>query len=389
MYKTAVEQCCLVFGESENRREVSYDDYNPDNIVFQPVEANIREGDGFTVVTVPVLYRCPDGKMRGMNFTGAPQILERGVSESHKMGTKDEDKCTDTLTGYQVAYNVYADPKNPTSEEKIVKRVFDDICNRGKKHLKKIIEEDGDEAEHIPGNLPPLINTPEGGFKPSYAYPKKKDAKNPKKKVSDTDRSPVSYIKLKSFGEGHGIKVSSKLYVRGGEKTVPIPEPPVDDNPEVERKRVRCIGVRGRIEPIFSVKGLFLGAHGSTPYGASAQIKLQEGNWFPLESAGIPRMIRRVAVNPDETAHGSDDDDVVGISSSVGKSQGNINDWDDNDEKKVNKLKNIPTTTKTPAKVDDEDDDEDDDEAVPAPRKPAPKPKPSAKKPAGKSNLKN
>ena len=374
------EQVCLIFGETENKREVSYDEYDPKNIVFEPV--SVKDGEGFTVTTIPVYYRCPDGKLRGLNFAGAPQTVAYGISECYKIGTKEEDRSPDNLNGFQMCYPLFADTKHPTREEKLTKQIFDDLWKLGKAHIKKIVDEEGEEADNLPENLIPLVNTPSGGFKPPYDYPKKKDPKNPKKKVSDTDKVQQSYIKLKSFGAGADLKVSTKLYYKGSNKMVPIAhESKTDDKYMLKGKPIpRAVGQRAKADPYFSVKGIFLGGHGTTPYGASLQIKLHEADWYPLASSDF-RMSRK-KVDADALENSDDEDSVKATFGSSNATTTN-DDWG-NEQKpsKASALKAIPVSTNTPADEDDEPESGSDPDEKPS--KPVVKPKLKAKAPINK-----
>jgi hypothetical protein len=229
-------------------------------------------------------YLDESGKKCDMYMELPPQMVF-GVNYMWDMNAKEADKVPEKALDLQVAYPIMARKNHPTDVEQRTVDIFEALQDAVRAQTKdaavrsyfstnnkavfKLIKDEDDEV-----------------VKPIFSASTKVDEKTGK----PNDYPPRAYIKLMTQKKD---KIVTKALTR------------FYDGEDNEINPIEYINVRGIISPNVKIDGIYWGAHGQSPYGASVQIKLFEAIFEPQASVLPPRMIkggsRATAVSQPET----------------------------------------------------------------------------------------
>lgn len=228
-----------------------------------------------------------------------------GMNGVYPMSTADEDKRIENMTGMQICYPLTSMTTidNPVEKEKQTKEVFDTIYECSWDNM---VEQCNPDIESEERKVPPpsynsYIAATSGktlrkneAFKPPYSFPLVKSKENSKKKVEDRSKPQRAYIKLMTKGEGRKMKFHTHLYGPGDKKESPF----------------KYIDKKGKVTPVMKWEGIYWGAHGVKPYGASIQLRISEMNYTPLTDGGPKRRMlgRNTAPIPEDESSGSENE---------------------------------------------------------------------------------
>jgi hypothetical protein len=274
-------------------------DFDPSRLVIAPATfSSFKKGtQEFTNSTSEVLYKVgalDSGRTKKI-YIQAPTQTVFGFSEQHQLGKPQTEEY---FTGYQVAYPVSA-TTSPTEPEaafiKMLDSVHAAVVEAGKREVAK---HDELEAAGKPSKFPQNVissysNITRNGklgdvnkfIKPLAEYPNVKDTK-----TKDMSKPKRMYIGLVSGKEKR--QVLTKVFGPGGK------------NLNVANLISRPGEIkRGELTPVFEIKNVYWGGHGTNPQGGSVKFQLVQCSYKPSTGgASVPTM----SLLP--TLEGGDDD---------------------------------------------------------------------------------
>lgn len=263
-------------------------------VVTDPEEIEIKK-KGISYTSSKIYYKDNMGRLGNLYIIGTPQWCF-GVN-------KQEDK-SGNLDGFQACYNCSSKntAQNPTEEEQNVM----DSLNTVREALVNFLASEESDLEAVPEGAKLFLERGDAGVKPILSQKMILDPTDPKKKRKIPDPNPEValrvYAKLMCKKGDDGVKITTKFYAPGDKPVNPIIYSELSPNAPMKEGKPMATG--GTMTPVFKVEGVFYGAHGKNPYGASVQIKLSEANYVPYSagSNNIPRMLganTAVAVEPE------------------------------------------------------------------------------------------
>lgn len=232
-----------------------------------------------TTVKSKFLYENDEGELSIPYFEAPKQ--RTSFWEVFPMQESKQDAQDKTLSGYQLSYPVCSNLtlEDPTEEEVYYKDMLNSIAQKVRESMVDFVElKDKDEEYVLPKQTLISYNGSKNDewLKPMYSYPKKDADKKGGKKIIDKDRPQRTYIKLLTTGKGDTLKVLTKIFGPGDEALHPS----------------SLVTKQCEIEPVFKLDSVFYGAHGETGCGASIQIKLDQCNYYPVESSSTPKYLK-------------------------------------------------------------------------------------------------
>lgn len=254
---------------------------NPSYIVVSDPEEIVTK-DGTKFMRSQISYLNEDDRPVAMYFV-APKQFSFGVAPEFPFGLPKSEQTDERIKGYKICYNLtdIRTVHNPTADEQYMLDLFDGIHQKvvEKAHLEETLSKIG-PAQAIVIRSSKQNRTPHGGVKPLLSDGTMPSPTHPNQRVPDPSKPKRLYAKLMSSKRPNDpeVTVHTKFY-----------DP---SNAEVPPKSL--INVQGYIEPVFHLQSVYWGAHGSTPFGASIQLKLSEANFTPMNRHGPPkRMLPR------------------------------------------------------------------------------------------------
>lgn len=228
-------------------------------------------------------YLNDEGEECTLYFRGPPQNCF-GVQYNYPMGVAEEDKTPETAKGLQVCYplTTMQTVSDPTDDEKAHR---DMILALWQAAVDKGIEESERDEPVIPGVSVNSFRAIAGAKKKDWTKAVKVPFSHPKNKENggktlDTTKPESMYVKLVTDGQGPTLKAKTPFWGPGDRKC----------------NALKFLDVRGEIEPCWVFEGIYYGAHGTSPHGASLRFRLAEANYTPKSaSSSLPqhRMLSR------------------------------------------------------------------------------------------------
>jgi len=278
------------------------------NYVFLPVNQanvnNIEVGDPEEIVTKDgtkfmrssITYKNDRGDPCDMYFAG-PKQFSFGISPEYPFGLPKHEQTEDKIKSFKICYNI-CDMRNvahPSKEEKYMEEIFSGIHQKVVEaaHQESTLKKIG-AAQAIVIRSAKQNNEFHGGVKPILSLGTTISPHNPNQRIPDSSKPKRIYAKLLSSKRPHeDITIHTKFYGPGDRNIDPK----------------KFINVQGYLEPVFNLQSIYWGAHGSTPYGASIQVKLSEANFTPMSRNGPPKRMLSANTATAEEDDQSDDDD--------------------------------------------------------------------------------
>jgi hypothetical protein len=363
--------------------------WEPLIVVDGAIENSFTKGSStITWVTSSTYVLHPTtGKHLPIYFEMEEQIIW-GISGCWKIGVEDSDKTLDNIEDFQICYplTTLGTVAKPTAPEKHCKAVFDMMWRITVAAMKRECTKPKDKRVVPSPTYNSYIAAKESddwtdAVKPLYAPSQTKDQKTGKKFI-DPSKPEVAYIKFMTKGEGRKIRTSTKIYGPGNKPVSPFKYMSLPSTDKVS--------VRGKSKCVLFWDGIYWGAHGKQPHGASARPRVSEMNFVPVQGDSGPS--RRMLGDNTAPAEADYDDDDAEFDDPRGKKGGKktvesdfkkgknvrelMGDSDDEEETPPVKGKAKPVTKGKAKPVEsDEDDDEVETQAPP----PKGKAKPAAK----------
>jgi hypothetical protein len=311
-----------------------------DRVVITPPETLVLTGKDKPInyTKSNVYYKDNMGRLGNLYIIGLPQWCF-GVNQTVSMETGAVD-------GYQICYMCTSKDtvKEPTANEQIL---MDNLLT-----IRSALVEFASNPENIeeaPGSSKVFLATGDAGVKPIIHHPMMPDPTNPKKKIRNPDSAPRIYSKLmtKKDQATKQVTIRTKFHGPGDKEINPIdysesaPDAPIDKDSGKPKARP------GTITPVFKVDSIYYGAHGSSPYGASVQIKVSEANFTPYVAGGnsVPRMLPANTDTPAETEEEVGDEDDVFAEAEVEEETNPLDDL--NDAKETEEAEAVEETRPT------------------------------------------
>jgi hypothetical protein len=279
------------------------------NYVFLPVNQanvdNIEVGDPEEIITKDgtkfmrssISYRNDRGDLCDMYFAG-PKQFSFGISPEYPFGLPKHEQTEDKIKSFKICYNI-CDMRNvahPSKEEKYMEEIFSGIHQKVVEaaHQESTLKKIG-AAQAIVIRSAKQNNEFHGGVKPILSLGTTISPHNPNQRIPDSSKPKRIYAKLLSSKRPHeDIIIHTKFYGPGDRNIDPK----------------KFINVQGYLEPVFNLQSIYWGAHGSTPYGASIQVKLSEANFTPMSRNGPPKRMLSANTSTVEEDDQSDDDNL-------------------------------------------------------------------------------
>jgi hypothetical protein len=297
---------------------VTPEDYDESRVVFrEPAINKFKLGDmEIEIHRSEARYLDDEGNECILYVAASPQT-SFGVNANYKLGTLKADQSPDKIESFQMYYpfTSLGTVNSPTEAEQSSINMFESIERKGQEHClkvykkaKKVRDEDDEAAISIPDVCYANYMTAASGknvnwkrcFKPLMSRPYIKGADNKKTKEVDMTKPFCFNPKLISSGKGLKIKCHTILYGPG-------------DKPH---NALHFQNVRGTLDPIFKIEGIYWGAHGNAaPYTTSLTVKLAQGNYTPAvdgNSAGPQKRFTRPNTAPVKEV--DEDDDAPKVS---------------------------------------------------------------------------
>lgn len=250
--------------------------------VGEPKKHSFTKGDkSIEWYTSEVYYLGEDGEKLSIFFELPKQSV--WMSGVWPFSTEEEEKSFENIEGYQIAYSLDKDSKNPTSDEERGKKILDKTWDITVDALKKFCSVPRDDRK-VPNPTYSSFKTAkeDGDFsyavKPVWNYSLTKDERG--KKTVDMTKSPRTYIKFLTNKKGLDMTCSTKIFGPGDK--------------EISPKRCIRKSMNGICHPVIYWKGIFWGSHGQkASYGASVQLRVHEMNFTPIKrSVSNTRFLR-------------------------------------------------------------------------------------------------
>ncbi len=267
---------------------------NVDNIVVGDPEEIVTK-DGTKFMRSSITYKNDRGDPCDMYFAG-PKQFSFGISPEYPFGLPKHEQTEDKIKSFKICYNI-CDIRNvshPSKEEQYMEEIFNGIHKKVVEaaHQDSTLKKIG-AAQAIVIRSAKQNNEFHGGDKPILSMGTTISPHNPNQRVPDPTKPKRIYAKLLSSKRPHeDIVIHTKFYGPGDKNIAPE----------------KFINVQGYLEPVFNLQSIYWGAHGSTPYGASIQIKLSEANFTPMSRNGPPKRMLSANTSTPEEDDQSDDD---------------------------------------------------------------------------------
>jgi len=265
-------------------------------VFHDPHTSTFNVGDGSVDNTMSyAFYTNDDGQECKMFFPGPPQNCF-GVEYQYDINVAESDKNPSNAKGLQISYPLtsLSSVTNPKPEEKALISLIDEIWNAAAEVGKQEILRENLLIPEVSYNS--FVAAEKRGLwtnalKKPMEHPNLKSDKN-KKGGLDKTKPMRMYVKLLTKGRGTKLRVDTPFYGPG-------------DKLESALKYIKKQGV---ITPCFWFEGIYWGAHGRNPQGASLRFKLVEANYVPVKNLNAPshRMLGKNTAPPQE-----DDSDRV------------------------------------------------------------------------------
>jgi hypothetical protein len=281
---------------------------NVDNIVVSDPEEIVTK-DGTKFMRSSIAYKNDRGIPCDMYF-GGPKQFSFGISPEYPFGLPKHEQTEDKIKSFKICYNI-CDMRNvahPSKEEKYMEEIFNGIHQKVVEaaHQESTLKKIG-AAQAIVIKAAKQNSEFHGGVKPVLSLGTTISSHNPNQRVPDPSKPKRIYVKLLSSKRPHeDIVIHTKFYGPGDRNIDPK----------------SFINVQGYLEPVFNLQSIYWGAHGSTPYGASIQIKLSEANFTPMSRNGPPkRMLSANTSTAEEDDQSDDEAQNAGEDSAAGEDE--------------------------------------------------------------------
>lgn len=263
-------------------------------VIHDPVTRSFKAGaTDIENTTSDGRYLDDEGNECVLLFPGLPQRCF-GVSYTYPIGLSEDDQTPDKAKGFQVCYPLtsLSTVNKPTPAEQAQLDLFTGLWNAAVAKGQEEAAREGDELlipQCSQSSFLAASNKKkwENAVKVPFEYPKTKD-----KKTLDKTKPLRMYAKLVKSGEGNKLKALTPFTGPGDKKY----------------NAVRYINKQGIITPVFRWSGIYWGAHGRTPCGASLKFEIVEALFVPVESTSLPSR-RFLGPNTAPLQEGDDDED--------------------------------------------------------------------------------
>ena len=267
--------------------------FDPSRLVIEPAKEK-----SFGKKPNKIVYYVSDGYYKDDNGKPCKLYLEFpeqdvwGFNAMYPMGTVEIDKDPMVnMKNIQICYPMTSllTLDKATADEAYAQEVFQELWNITAETMKTECSKKRGDRKVPPVTYSSYVAADKEddwklAVKPVSAYPKsqKDDTKE------DRSKPKRAYIKLNTFGKGADLICNTAIYGPG-------------DRPLNARSLIDEKG-RGRLKPVFSWQGIYWGAHGKKPWGASVTLRLAECNYVPGHGQGPSRRMlsRNVAPVPDD-----------------------------------------------------------------------------------------
>lgn len=310
-------------------------------MIEEPVTKKNKEGLPYTKSRH--LYQNEKGEYAGAAVSPTKaSVYIQGPKQRVYFSAVNDFKKQDELVGYQITYPIES-MEGMTSQEKYFKEVLDSITEIQKQRMEEFSMMKVGGQPIIPkGQLTMYKGGKEdfSWFKPLYchALQKTKDESSPK--IPDTSKPRRMYVKLVCFGINDNLKCITRLVDDEGKRLDPA---------DLINKPVT-------IEPVFRIESTYYGAHGTTTWCASVQIRLWEAK-VTVESNSIPSFLKDKEGEESEFVLSSAGSEDLNIFRERKNTSPKASD-SDTDENIVLLKKNIATSRKrTKVNIPDEESD--------------------------------
>jgi hypothetical protein len=264
-----------------------------------PTKRSFNKG-AIEVVKGDVYYLDSKGQKCIPFVEGVKQYCNFGVQARYDTKLKENERTPEKAEGYQIqmAQTSLATMKTPTPDEAYLTEVLnsfrqaiDYIATNERAAVASVIpasalsffemaEMKNKESKRKGEPFEPI-----SAVKPIFEYGKKKDPKDQNKKIVNTDYPKSTYLRLLTQGKGLGITFETKFY--NG-----------DENEREESPKL-YIDKKCSVKPLYKVDGSFWGAHGTSPYGASLQLRLGQALAY-AQASGFGGPSTKMLVAPKE-----------------------------------------------------------------------------------------
>jgi hypothetical protein len=262
-------------------------DINKLRVIF-PEKNSFQASSGMTISVTKslILYENDEGELCIPYVQGPRQRVFFSGTKPLTLGPGDDES---TIVGYQLTYGMtsFFNKDEPSENEKYFIGLIDSLVLKVKESIEQFTKEK-DEKGQCP--LPKItVNGVKSGdddwFKPVYDYPTVKDLKG--NKVPDKTKPQRMYVKLITHGRDATLKVHTKVF--DGEELMNVADIVNGDG-----------GGACEIDPVFKLESVYYGSHGDKSYSASLQIKLDQCNYYPVQTHSTPRFIPPVPLGADK-----------------------------------------------------------------------------------------
>ena len=247
-----------------------------------------KAGNPITWHTSSVYVKGANGEKRPIYFQLEQQMLW-GISGIWPVGTDRADQTLDTLEGYQITYPMTTinTVNSPTINELKTQKIFDNIRRVTSEAMQRFCKAEKERKKKNPSQ-PPIIPSPtytsylgaieedniEAAVKPIYSLATRKDPSTGKS-VVDASIPKKAYIKLKYYkkkADDVGIPKCTATIKGPGNKIVSV---------QKYLQHAQSTSTLGTAKCVIQWEDIYWGAHGKSPYGCNARIKVVEINYTP------------------------------------------------------------------------------------------------------------
>jgi hypothetical protein len=265
---------------------ISPSDFDHSRVVIEDADTyEFSVGDTKIRTTTSAGFYLDDDGEKCILYIAPPTQHCFGVSYTYPIGTKKEEQTPENAKGLQVMYQLTSlqTVENPTEEENAYIETLKSLHNTA-------VEKGREEAELEEPRIPQVsVNSFvaaekkknwNNAVKLPFDYPKIKGTK-----TVDPTKPLRQYLKLVTKGNGSDMTISTKCFGPGDKRTSPL----------------RYIDTRGYIQPCIIWEGIYWGAHGTSPQGASLRFKVVEFNFTPSSGGSSVPSQRLLSRNTSES----------------------------------------------------------------------------------------
>lgn len=272
-----------------------------------------KQGQGSIETTTSQAYvPGPNGEKLQIYFQIATQKVW-GINGNWELNTPKEQQTPENLKGFQIAYPLTSTETFtcPTADEIHTKNCFDEISKISLDFVTQECENKRSKKadtrkiaavtynSYIAGKNDDDLSTV---VKPIYDWVKSED-KTTKQKYVNKQKPQNSYLKLVTRGQKPNLVCATSIYGPGDKLVSPLKYMRFSDKDKP---------ILTEVDSVVHFEGLFYGAHGKTPYGASIKLRVVQMSIRPaMLDSSLPKR-RMLPANTAVEATSEDDDGGVG-----------------------------------------------------------------------------